>query len=120
MLKNDKKKDMINTYQNNQWNSRLETKYCYIVQKLKNSGMESLTQNKSRREENKSSFRTKRSLPYPPPERQCEKKNCLRAEGGKEGGKEREKGYKRRYLVPKLEEIKKALARGTKLPKTGE
>ncbi|KAG9299802.1 hypothetical protein G9A89_013162 [Geosiphon pyriformis] len=48
------------------------------------------------------------------------KKNCLWAEGGKERGKEQEKDYKRKYLVPKLEKIKKALARGTKLPKTGE
>ncbi|KAG9305430.1 hypothetical protein G9A89_021148 [Geosiphon pyriformis] len=75
---------------------------------------------KSRRGKDKSSIRTKCFLPYPPPERQCERKNCLRAGGGKEGGKEREKNYKRRYLVPKLEEIKQALAHGTKLPETGE
>ncbi|KAG9293194.1 hypothetical protein G9A89_010531 [Geosiphon pyriformis] len=43
---------------------------------------------KSRREEDKSSIRTKHFLPYPPPERQCGKKNCLWVEGGKEGGKE--------------------------------
>ncbi|KAG9304193.1 hypothetical protein G9A89_019755 [Geosiphon pyriformis] len=49
-----------------------------------------------------------------------EKKLPLAEGGEKEGGKEREKGYKRRYLVPELEEIKKALARGTKLPETRE
>ncbi|KAG9303023.1 hypothetical protein G9A89_001048 [Geosiphon pyriformis] len=42
------------------------------------------------------------------------------AEGGKEGDKEREKSYKRRYLVSKLEKIKEALTCGTKLPKTEE
>ncbi|KAG9289160.1 hypothetical protein G9A89_022469 [Geosiphon pyriformis] len=47
-------------------------------------------------------------------------KNCLWAEGGEKRGKEQEKDYKRRYLVPELKEIKKALARETKLPKTGE
>ncbi|KAG9298365.1 hypothetical protein G9A89_003182 [Geosiphon pyriformis] len=75
---------------------------------------------KSRRGEDESSIRTKHSLPYPPPERQCGRKNCFWVGDGKEGGKEREKGYKKRYLVPKLEEIKKALARGTELPKTRE
>ncbi|KAG9295834.1 hypothetical protein G9A89_009063 [Geosiphon pyriformis] len=112
---------MINTYQNNQWNSRLETKYCYIVQKLRNSGVESSTQkitidkkeiqykDKSRRREDESSIRTKHSLSYPPPERQYERKNCLWVGGGKEGGKEREKGYKRRYLVLELEEIKETI-----------
>ncbi|KAG9301802.1 hypothetical protein G9A89_003189 [Geosiphon pyriformis] len=76
--------------------------------------------NKNRRREDESSIRTKHSLPYPPPERQCGRKNCLQVGGGKEGGKEQKKGYKRRYLVPELEKIKEALARGTELPKTGE
>ncbi|KAG9292795.1 hypothetical protein G9A89_006356 [Geosiphon pyriformis] len=75
---------------------------------------------KSRRGEDESSIRTKHSLPYPPPKRQCGKKNCLQAGGGKKGGKERKKGYKRRYLVPELKEIKEALAHGTELPETGE
>ncbi|KAG9305658.1 hypothetical protein G9A89_022580 [Geosiphon pyriformis] len=46
---------------------------------------------KSRREEDESLIRTKHSLPYLPPERQCGRKNCLQAGGGKEGGKEQEK-----------------------------
>ncbi|KAG9290649.1 hypothetical protein G9A89_011612 [Geosiphon pyriformis] len=75
---------------------------------------------KSRREEDKSLIRTKHSLSYPPPERQCWRKNCLRIRGGKEEGKKREKGYKRRYLVLELEEIKEALAHGTKLSETEE
>ncbi|KAG9298008.1 hypothetical protein G9A89_018836 [Geosiphon pyriformis] len=52
--------------------------------------------------------------------KQCWKKNCLWVRGGEKRGKERKKDYKRRYLVPKLEEIKEALAYGTKLSKTGE
>ncbi|KAG9295151.1 hypothetical protein G9A89_006132 [Geosiphon pyriformis] len=75
---------------------------------------------KNRRGEDESSIRTKCFLSYPPPERQCGRKNCLRVGGGKEGDKEREKGYKRRYLVPELKEIKEALAHGTELPETGE
>ncbi|KAG9285984.1 hypothetical protein G9A89_022660 [Geosiphon pyriformis] len=75
---------------------------------------------KNRRGEDESLIRTKCSLFYPPPERQCWRKNCLQAEGRKEGSKKREKGYKRRYLVPELKEIKEALARETKLLKTGE
>ncbi|KAG9302635.1 hypothetical protein G9A89_007339 [Geosiphon pyriformis] len=43
---------------------------------------------KSRRGEDESSIRTKHSLPYSPPKRQCGKKNCLQAGGGKEEGKE--------------------------------
>ncbi|KAG9296603.1 hypothetical protein G9A89_015195 [Geosiphon pyriformis] len=73
---------------------------------------------KSRRREDKSSIRTKHSFPYPPPERQCWRKNCFQVGGGKEGDKEQEKDYKRRYLVPKLKKIKEALARETELPKT--
>ncbi|KAG9288223.1 hypothetical protein G9A89_020529 [Geosiphon pyriformis] len=45
-------------------------------------------------------------------------KNCLWAGGEKEEDKEQEKGYKRRYLVSKLEKIKKALACKTELLKT--
>ncbi|KAG9284367.1 hypothetical protein G9A89_023624 [Geosiphon pyriformis] len=44
---------------------------------------------------------------------QCWRKNCLWIEGEEERGKEQEKDYKRRYLVPKLKEIKEALARET-------
>ncbi|KAG9307005.1 hypothetical protein G9A89_003056 [Geosiphon pyriformis] len=75
---------------------------------------------KSRRREDESSIKTKRSLFYPPPERQCWRKNCLRAEGREERGKEQKKGYKRRYLVPELKEIKEALAHETELPETKE
>ncbi|KAG9298876.1 hypothetical protein G9A89_015897 [Geosiphon pyriformis] len=41
-------------------------------------------------------------------------------EGEKKRGKKREKGYKKRYLVPELEEIKEALAHKTELSKTGK
>ncbi|KAG9301433.1 hypothetical protein G9A89_018105 [Geosiphon pyriformis] len=97
---------MINTYQNNQWNSRLETKYCYIVQKLRNSGVESSTQSGT-----VYSTYTKRNVGG---------KIVFGQGGGKKGDKEREKDYKRRYLVSELEEIKEALARETELPETGE
>ncbi|KAG9307370.1 hypothetical protein G9A89_017199 [Geosiphon pyriformis] len=44
----------------------------------------------------------------------------ITAEGGEEREKEQKKGYKRRYLAPKIEEIKESLSRETELPKTGE
>ncbi|KAG9298415.1 hypothetical protein G9A89_000414 [Geosiphon pyriformis] len=75
---------------------------------------------KSRKEENESSTRTKYFFPYTPPKKQYWRKNCFWAEGEKEREKRREKGYKRRYLVPEIEEIKKSLSRGTELPETGE
>ncbi|KAG9290095.1 hypothetical protein G9A89_010401 [Geosiphon pyriformis] len=44
-LKKRKKNDTITNYQINQLNSRLETKYFYIIPKQKNNGMENLIPN---------------------------------------------------------------------------
>ncbi|KAG9299508.1 hypothetical protein G9A89_020679 [Geosiphon pyriformis] len=50
----------------------------------------------------------------------CYKDRNKKGIGLKESMKEQEKVYKRRYLVPELEEIKEALAYEINLSKTGE
>ncbi|KAG9286155.1 hypothetical protein G9A89_010169 [Geosiphon pyriformis] len=69
----------------------------------------------------KSSTRTNHSHLYTLPEKGIlQKRINLSWVGLEENVEKRELFYKRRYLVPELEEIKKALACGTKLSKTGE